>query len=112
MPASALPSGPKFAEAIAGLDYALPGSLNIRYMRCGKRNCRCHADPPMLHGPYPHWTRTIEGRTVTRSLSAEQAERYRPWFDNARKIRELITELEARSVQTFDAHERTRSPNR
>jgi hypothetical protein len=32
-------------------------------------------------------------------LSAEQAERYEPFFDNTRRLRELVDELEALSVE-------------
>ena len=82
-------------------DYALPGTLARRYMRCGKETCRCKADPPMLHGPYLHWTRTVAGKTETRTLTQEQAQRYQPWFDNARRLRNLIAELEAHSLRAF-----------
>ena len=85
----------------SGVDYALPGTLGRRFMRCGKANCRCKADPPILHGPYLHWTRTVAGKTVTRTLTPEQAERYQPWFDNARRLRGLIADLEARSLKAF-----------
>ena len=44
------PPGARLAAELAGLDYALPGTLATRYMRCGKPNCRCKADPPTLHG--------------------------------------------------------------
>lgn len=89
------------AAELLGSDPALPGSLASRFMRCGKPNCRCKAEPPVLHGPYLHWTRTVAGKTVTRTLTPEQAERYQPWFDNARRLRELLTALEARSLQLF-----------
>jgi len=81
--------------------HALPGSLTRRYMRCGKPNCRCKADPPDLHGPYLHWTRTVAGKTVTRTLTPDQAARYQPWFDNARRLRTLLADLETRSLQAF-----------
>lgn len=90
------------AAEITAVDHALPGTLARRFMRCGKANCRCKADPPILHGPYLHWTRTVAGKTVTRTLTEEQAERYRPWFDNAHRLRELISELEARSLRAFN----------
>lgn len=93
------------ATQLAGLDHALPGSLLHRWMRCGKRNCRCKADPPTLHGPYIQWTRTVAGKTVTKILSAEQASRYQPWFDNAHRLRELITDLEARSLRALEQAE-------
>src|SRR5450756_1738966 len=70
------PPGPWFTAQLTGLDHALPGTLARRYMRCGKTNCRCKADPPILHGPYMHWTRTVAGKTVTRSLTPDQARRY------------------------------------
>jgi hypothetical protein len=95
------PPGPRPAADLAGLDYALPGTLARRYMRCGKPNCRCKADPPALHGPYLHWTRTVAGKTVTRTLTPDQAQRYQPWFDNARRLRDLIADLEARSLRAF-----------
>ena len=97
------PAGPprqRVADLIAK-DSALPGSLASRFMRCGKPNCRCKADPPTLHGPYLHWTRTVDGKTVTRTLTPEQAARYQPWFDNARRLRELLTALEAQSLKAF-----------
>jgi hypothetical protein len=80
-------------EQIAALGPVLPGSLVQRSSSCGNPGCKCRADPPQLHGPYWAWTRAIEGKTRTRSLSTEQAQRYQPWFDNAARLRELITEL-------------------
>ena len=68
-------------------------------MRCGKNNCRCKAYPPTLHGPYLHWTRTVAGTTVTRTLTSDQATRYQAWFDNARRLRELTSELETLTLQ-------------
>lgn len=87
--------------AFTATDYALPGTLARRFMRCGKTNCRCKADPPALHGPYWHWTRTIAGKTQSRTLTEDQAQRYQPWFDNARRLRELLTDLEERSLRAF-----------
>jgi len=95
------PASARLATDLIGSDHALPGTLASRYMRCGKTNCRCKAEPPVLHGPYQHWTRTVAGKTVTRTLTQEQAARYQPWFDNARRLRELLTELEARSLKAF-----------
>jgi hypothetical protein len=97
-PASA---GSHLAADLTGSGYALGGTLASRYMRCGKTNCRCKAEPPVLHGPYLHWTRTVAGKTVTRTLTPEQALRYQPWFDNARRLRELLADLETRSLRAF-----------
>lgn len=95
----------RLAAALAELDFVLPGSIVMRHMRCGKTGCRCKADPPELHGPYISWTRKVAGKTVTRLLSPEQLERYQPGFDNARRLRELIAELEALSLQAAEQAE-------
>lgn len=96
----------RIAAAMTDIDFALPGSIVVRKMRCGKKGCRCKADPPELHGPYIQWSRRVEGKTVTRLLSQEQLDRYQPWFDNARRLRELSAELEALSVRAAERIER------
>lgn len=93
------------AREIAAIDRALPGTLNVVHNRCGKPRCRCHADPPQFHGPYVTWTRKVAGKTVTRRLSAEQVERYRPWLERGRRLRELVRELEELSVRTVEQAE-------
>jgi hypothetical protein len=75
------------AAQLAGLGLALPGTLMQRrvrcgwagcrchaeppqlhgpYWHCGWAGCRCHAEPPQLHGPYWHWTRKRAGKTISR----------------------------------------------
>jgi hypothetical protein len=76
-----------------------PGSLVERTTRCGTPSCRCHTDPSRRHGPYPSWTRRVAAKTVTRTLNTQQAERYKPFFDNTRRLRGLINELEDLSVR-------------
>ena len=68
----------------------------------GKPYCRCHTDPTKLHGPYLSWTRKVNNKTVTRSVSAEEADRYREWMGNARRLRQLVAELEALAVRQVE----------
>ena len=86
--------------------FALPGTLTERMTRCGRANCRCHADPPRLHGPYHQWTRKKDGKTATRILTDDQLADYQPWFDNQRHLHALITELQALSQEIADADPR------
>ena len=91
---------------LADATFALPGTVADRMTRCGYANCRCHADPPRLHGPYHQWTRKKGGKTATRILTDDQLADYRPWFDNHRRLRELLTELEALSLAIAEADPR------
>lgn len=93
------------ARQLAQIDYALPGSVVARMMRCGNRGCRCRADPPQLHGPYVQWTRKVDGKTVTKLLSPEQLERYQPWLYNAQRLRELVHQLETLTTQAVERAE-------
>lgn len=105
MPPKPSPSGRHRRELLAQITqtgHVLPGSLNTVMNRCGKPRCACHADPPRLHGPYITWTRKVAGKTQTRRLSPEQADRYRPYFENNRRLRELLSELEAQSLQAVE----------
>ena len=38
---------------IAALGDLRPGALSMQYNICGNPSCRCKADPPLKHGPYP-----------------------------------------------------------
>ena len=49
--------------------------------------------------------RKINGKTHTTLLTAEQMDRYRPWFDNAKKIRSLTADLEALCLEIANATE-------
>ena len=88
----------QIAAALGQIGFALPGSITIRRTRCGKPRCACKADPPALHGPYIQWTRTVNGKTVTRTLTPAQYQAYAPWLANARRLRALAAELEALSL--------------
>ena len=91
------------AELAAAAGPALPGTLTVRAYACGKPNCRCHADPPRLHGPYAEWTRKIGGKTVTRRLTPDQLAEYQPLFDNAKKLRALLSELQDLTLEIVQA---------
>ena len=86
---------------LAGLAFALPGTVADRMTRCGHPGCRCRADPPRLHGPYHQWTRKINGKTVTRRLTPSQLADYQPLFDTAKKLRALLAELQDLTMQVI-----------
>ncbi len=92
----------RIAAELAQAGFALPGTLTIRAYACGKPNCRCHADPPHLHGPYAEWTRKIGGKTSTRRLTPAELAEYQPLFDNAKKLRALLAELQDLTLEIIE----------
>ncbi len=83
------------AGELAAVGYIASGSLARRYNRCGKPRCACHADPARLHGPYWLFTAKVNGKTVNRRLSEDEAALYEQWIANDRKARSLLAEMRA-----------------
>ena len=100
----------RIAAQLAQAGFALPGTLTVRAYACGKPGCRCHADPPRLHGPYAEWTRKIGGKTITRRLTPRQLAEYQPLFDNAKKLRTLLSDLQDLTLQIIETGS-TREPS-
>ena len=83
------------AKQLADVGYITSGSVASRYNQCGKPNCACHNDPPTLHGPYWQWTAKVDGKTVNRRLTEQQAVLYNEWIANDRHVRALLAQMRA-----------------
>ena len=83
----------ELAAQLPSIGYIAAGSVVRRRTRCGTANCRCHADPPQLHGPYYQWTGKVNGKTVTRRLNDSEAALYQQWIANDRQLRALISQM-------------------
>jgi hypothetical protein len=92
----------ELAARLANTGFVSSGTLLSRYVTCGKPSCRCHADPPQLHGPYWDWSRSIGGHTVSRRLSEPQAHLYQEWIANRRAALEILAEMEEVSARAAD----------
>lgn len=94
----------ELAAQLADIGYIRSGSLALRHNRCGTKTCRCHADPPQLHGPYWQWTAKVDGKTVNRRLTPPQAELYQQWIDNDRHMRDLIAQMREVAAKATELH--------
>jgi hypothetical protein len=73
-----------------------------RYTLCATPTCRCHSDPQAPHGPYFQYTRKLAGKTLTRRLNGDEAERYREWIRNCRRLDELLDQMDQISRRAAD----------
>ena len=85
----------ELARQLADIGFIASGSVALRYNRCGKAYCGCHADPPRLHGPYWHFTAKVDNKTVNKRLSEREARLYEQWIANDRTVRALLGEMRA-----------------
>ena len=77
----------KLAKELAEPTPMRRGSVSERFMKCGQKECRCQHDPQARHGPYFTLTRSEEGKTRSRYLSAEQAALARQHVEAGHEIR-------------------------
>jgi len=77
------------AAKIADLGFIHHGTVIHRYA----------ATPATSSGaprtPYYQWTSKQAGKTITRTLTKDEAALYREWIDNDRELRSLIKQLRA-----------------
>lgn len=81
--------------------FTCEGSLIQRYTSCHNPNCRC-ADPSQRHGPYWQLSWKEGGRTVSRIISAEEAQLYREWIANRRRLEEILAQMRDLSRQAAE----------
>jgi hypothetical protein len=79
------------------------GSLSERYVKCCKTGCGCAANPKARHGPYYSLTRTVEGQTRSRFLSAQEAELVRQQIDTGKQFRSQVESYWRACEQWADA---------
>ena len=89
-------------QQVCELGFIAVGSVLERYTVCGSQGCHCHDEPPVKHGPYFQYTRKLAGKTLTRRLDPAQAERYREWIANRRRLDELVNQMDQLSRRAAD----------
>jgi len=92
----------QLADQVRELGFVAIGSLAVRRTVCANPGCHCHADPPRLHGPYFQLTRKVAAKTVTRRLTPQQADLYKQWLANERRLRQIVSEMERVSAEAIE----------
>jgi hypothetical protein len=64
----------------------------LQYHVWGSPSCRCKADPPLKHGPYPQIRFTWHGKSTTQSVRADEVDEVRQQLKNYHHLRNLVDE--------------------
>ena len=59
------------------------------------------------HGPYIIWTRKVKAKTVTRIITAEQADFCRQCIQNLRRLEAILEKMKEISVQCIESYKPT-----
>jgi purine nucleoside permease len=95
-------------EALLKIEYVLTGTISTRHGPCGKKQCHCAKGKEHWHGPYHIWTRKEAGKTITKSLSPEQAAFCKSAIENSKKLSALINQWREESLQALQQLEGTK----
>ncbi len=82
--------------------WVLQGTVLRQYKQCGKTNCRCHQDKKHWHGPYWIWTRKEKGKTITKTLSQNQAKMVKKSLEEMKKVNRLIEKWKKLSLRHME----------
>ena len=77
---------------LAAIGFICEGLLIERYASCKNPNCRC-ADPEQRHGPHRQISWKTGGKTVSKSLTADDAVLYQRWITNRRALEAVLNEM-------------------
>jgi hypothetical protein len=83
----------RLSAELAKTGFIWPGSIQWRWIKCGKPNCACNHDPKMRHGPYIYWTSKKGQKTISKLLSSKEAELFEEWINNRREMERIIQEM-------------------
>jgi hypothetical protein len=87
---------------LSKIGFISTGSVIAMYKRCGKTHCVCHQDVKARHGPYFVWTRKVRAKTVTRTLTPDQAELCKRCIANMREVEEILERMKELSVNYIE----------
>lgn len=83
----------KLKQEIFKTGIQIPGSIQISYRRCGKKNCRCQQLDDKGHGPYYIWYRREQGKLTTKSIAAEDVTLYQEWIENRETVKRILNKI-------------------
>lgn len=92
---------------LGAIGYFCKGTVLVRKMKCGKKNCACQNDASARHGPYIELTFKRGGKTINIPLRSEQAEIYREGTIEWRRLRKLLQRMERISKRAMARKART-----
>ena len=83
----------QLTRTLANLGFIWHGNIQRRMLPCKNKNCACNTQGKPQHGPYPYWTTKVNQKTVTKLLSAEEANLYEQWIQNRRLLEATVRKM-------------------
>lgn len=82
------------------LNETIRGTLLLRYMTCGNKNCKCHKGEK--HGPYHYLTVNYpKGKTKCVKIADQDVKKVKKWLKNHKKIKSILEKISNHNLETL-----------
>ncbi len=79
------------------------GSVYERFSKCGKAGCRCASEEQYMHGPKVTLTKTVDGKTVLRTIPKGAIDSTKAQIAKFKEFRRLSQEFLAVNEEICEA---------
>ena len=83
----------ELARSLSQIGFIWRGNVQRRMLPCKQQHCLCNTKGIPQHGPYPYWTTKVNQKTVTKLLTAEEADLYEQWIHNRRLLEQTLKRM-------------------
>lgn len=80
-------------EKLLSVGLAIPGTIRVTSLKCGRSWCACAKKGGALHGPYYFWNRKVRGKLTSKSIPEGKLGLYRSWISNREELEAFIQQL-------------------
>ena len=83
----------ELGQRFQNIGFIWQGSVQVRWLTCGRPACPCATNPRARHGPYVYWTTKEKGKSVAKLLHGSQREILTEWVGNRQKLEAILVEM-------------------
>ena len=83
--------------------YLCSGTLQRRWMTCGRSYCNCKNNERLRHGPYYYWSHLKAGKLITQLVPAAQLQIVKQGITNYKAIKHILRLWERQTIKVLQA---------
>ena len=88
---------------LGSFQYLCSGTLQRRWMTCGRNYCNCKKDERLRHGPYYYWSHLKAGKLITQLIPSAQVQIVKQAIANYKAIKHILRLWERQTIKVLQA---------
>lgn len=90
-------------KRLGSFQYLCSGTLQRRWMTCGRNYCNCKNDERLRHGPYYYWSHLKAGKLITQLIPSAQVQIVKQAIANYKAIKHILRLWERQTIKVLQA---------